>query len=108
MNGTQMKMDSLPLSYTPRKMAVHPHNASLFYVIESDHRSVAAGAEYDAARMGPVRADPGRWVSCIRVVDAVTMSTCACVELPNDEAAFSITLVPLSECYYEGILIVGP
>ena len=36
MNGTQMKMDSLPLSYTPRKMAVHPHNASLFYVIESD------------------------------------------------------------------------
>lgn len=107
MNGTQMKMDSLPLSYTPRKMAVHPHNASLFYVIESDHRTVAAGAEYDAARMGPVRADPGRWVSCIRVVDAVTMSTCACVELPNDEAAFSITLVPLAACQNEWFLIVG-
>jgi splicing factor 3B subunit 3 len=35
--GTKLKQDSMPLSYTPRKMITHPNN-NYFYVIESDHR----------------------------------------------------------------------
>ena len=35
--GTKLKQDSMPLSYTPRKMITHPTN-NYFYVIESDHR----------------------------------------------------------------------
>ena len=35
--GTNLKQDSLQLTYTPRKFTTHPGN-SYFYLIESDHR----------------------------------------------------------------------
>jgi len=41
--GTKLKQDSMPLSYTPRKMITHPSN-NYFYVIESDHRVWGEGA----------------------------------------------------------------
>jgi splicing factor 3B subunit 3 len=34
----------MPLSYTPRKIAVHPEH-KLFYVIESDHRTWGSEAK---------------------------------------------------------------
>ena len=36
--GEKLKQDSTPLSYTPRKFISHPYN-SIFYMIESDHRT---------------------------------------------------------------------
>lgn len=35
--GTNLKQDSIPLSYTPRKFIPHPSNHYL-YMIEGDHR----------------------------------------------------------------------
>ena len=35
--GTKLKQDAIPLSYTPRKMTLHPTNG-LMYIIEGDHR----------------------------------------------------------------------
>jgi splicing factor 3B subunit 3 len=41
--GTKLKQDALQLSYTPRKLIMHPMN-SYFYVIESDHRVLGEDA----------------------------------------------------------------
>lgn len=41
--GTKLKQDSIPLSYTPRKMITHPANG-YFYIIESDHRVMGEDA----------------------------------------------------------------
>lgn len=41
--GTKIKQDSIPLSYTPRKMVSHPTNG-YFYVIEGDHRVMGEDA----------------------------------------------------------------
>jgi hypothetical protein len=36
--GEKLKQDLMPLTYTPRKFISHPYN-TIFYVIESDHRT---------------------------------------------------------------------
>lgn len=108
--GGDLKMDSLPLSYTPRKMAVHPSDPRTFFVVEADHRVLGAHAPertaatgdlaavmaLDPAQYGPVRAAAGRWASCVRVVDGTTMSTVQHVELDDDEAAVSVAVLPFS------------
>jgi splicing factor 3B subunit 3 len=42
--SNKLKQISIPLSYTPRKIAVHPEN-QLFYLIESDHRTWGSEAK---------------------------------------------------------------
>jgi len=112
--GSELKMDSLRLTYTPRKLAVHPQQASLFYVIESDHRVVPptdvvsqARTAWDPVQFGHVRASAGHWASCLRVVDGTTMQTCAEYALEKDEAALSMALVPFAACGNELFLVVG-
>ena len=41
--GTKLKQDAIPLSYTPRKMTLHPTNGYL-YIIEGDHRVLGEDA----------------------------------------------------------------
>ena len=41
--GTKLKQDAIPLSYTPRKMVVHPTNGYM-YIIEGDHRVLGEDA----------------------------------------------------------------
>ena len=41
--GTKLKQDAIPLSYTPRKMCMHPMNGYM-YVIEGDHRALGEEA----------------------------------------------------------------
>lgn len=114
--GTKLKASSIPLSYTPRKMAPHPSAKGIFYVVESDHRVLSPSEterriaamskepkpaqrgvlDLDAAEFGPVRAEAGQWASCVRVVDAVESSTIQHIELENNEAAFSVAVVPFA------------
>lgn len=86
--GQRLKHEVLPLTYTPRKMAVHPMNG-LFYIAEADHRvygaDVVQGAlqqpdlkKYDRDVLelpsdvfGHPRAPAGTWASCIRILDPV-------------------------------------
>ena len=57
------------------------------------------GPELDDARAeqeaqyGYPKADPTKWASCVRVVDPITLSTASVLELDNNEAAISMTLV---------------
>lgn len=41
--GSKVKMDTLPLTYTPRRLAFHPSQQYL-YCIETDHRTLSAPA----------------------------------------------------------------
>lgn len=60
-----------------------------------------------AEQFGRPRADAGQWASCIRVVDPVESSTLALIELEDNEAAFSIAVVPFASRGGEPLLVVG-
>ncbi|WP_431002904.1 hypothetical protein, partial [Klebsiella pneumoniae] len=114
--GTKLQSDSIPLSYTPRRMTAHPANNGIFYLAEADHRTlstweqerrIAAMAkepkpaqrgvlDLDPVEFGPIRAEAGQWSSCIRVVDALNTTTTHKIELENNEAAFSVAVVPFT------------
>ncbi|CAO1634280.1 unnamed protein product [Sympodiomycopsis kandeliae] len=114
--GSRLKASSIPLSYTPRKMASHPSNNGLFYLVESDHRTLSTWEtdrriaalskepkpaqrgvlDLDPVAFGPVRAEAGQWSSCIRVVNSIDASTTHRVELENNEAAFNVAVVPFA------------
>ncbi|KAI0755924.1 mono-functional DNA-alkylating methyl methanesulfonate N-term-domain-containing protein [Irpex lacteus] len=110
--GTKLKQDSIPLSYTPRKMITHPANGYL-YLIEGDHRVLAEDAaqaklaelkqkgqkvDEDLLNLPPdvfgrPKAPAGTWASGIRIVDPVNARTVNFIPLDNNEAAFSIAVV---------------
>ncbi|KAJ6632597.1 CPSF A subunit region-domain-containing protein [Mycena sp. CBHHK59/15] len=106
---------SMPLSHTPRQMVIHPQNGFV-YVAESDHRVTDDEREllvndevtdYDYSTFGRPSAPPGSWASCIRVVDPTKAHTVTVVPLSNNEAAFSIAIVPFAALSGELMLIVG-
>lgn len=66
--GSKVKMDSTPLTYTPRKISFHPSQQYL-YVAESDHRTLSAPATSEKLN-GLVRVV----VSCQQVTDRLTVS----------------------------------
>ncbi|KAF9050403.1 CPSF A subunit region-domain-containing protein [Panaeolus papilionaceus] len=126
--GTKLKHDSIPLSYTPRKFITHPDpDNHFFYVIEGDHRvwgDEAAAQKIQEMRrqgkriddevvnlphdaFGRPRAEAGRWGSCIRIVDPVEFKTVTTIPLDNNEAAFSIAVVPFAARGGELHLVVG-
>ncbi|KAG8790078.1 pre-mRNA-splicing factor rse1 [Ceratobasidium sp. 428] len=122
----KLKQVRIPLSYTPRKIAVHPQH-QLFYIVESDHRTwgseakdkrlaelKAAGKRIDQEMVdlppevfGLPRADAGQWASCIRIVDPTEPKTIHKIELDNNEAAFSVAVVPFTAREGELFLVVG-
>ncbi|PBK73578.1 hypothetical protein ARMSODRAFT_952665 [Armillaria solidipes] len=124
--GTRLKADSIPLSYTPRKFITHPHN-EYFYIIEADHRTLGddavakklaelrkQGKKIDeevvnlpVTEFGRPKAAAGNWGSCIRIVDPVEAKTVAVVQLDNNEAAFSLAIVPFSARSGDLHLVVG-
>jgi len=124
--GTKLKQDAIPLSYTPRKFVSHPHNG-LFYVIEGDHRvmgETAARQQVEKLRQegkkiddevldlppeqfGRPKAPAGTWASCIRIIDPIESKTISVIELDNNEAAFSVAIVPFAAKNGELHLIVG-
>ncbi|EAU90941.1 pre-mRNA-splicing factor RSE1 [Coprinopsis cinerea okayama7 len=124
--GSKLKQDTLPLSYTPRKLITHPEN-NYFYLIESDHRvysEEATKAKLDElqkkgkkideeiislppSEFGRPKAPAGTWASNIRIIDPVENKTVAVFPLDNNEAAFSIAIVPFSARNGELHLVVG-
>ncbi|CAK5281320.1 unnamed protein product, partial [Mycena citricolor] len=124
--GTRLKQDSMQLSYTPRKFVTHPEN-HYFYMIESDHRVVGTEAtakglmelraqgkkiDEDVVNLPPEvfgypKALAGTWGSCVRVIDPINSATLSLIQLDNNEAAFSMAIVPFSARGGELVLIVG-
>ncbi|GBE87385.1 Pre-mRNA-splicing factor RSE1 [Sparassis crispa] len=123
-HGSELKQNSAPLSYTPRKIVSHPENHYL-YLIESDHRTwseSAARSQLTKQQEGlllsgeigkglgnllNVKAPAGIWASCIRIVDPVQNNTVAVIPLDNNEAAFSLAVVPFTVLGGELRLVVG-
>ncbi|TIC28406.1 hypothetical protein E3Q11_01879 [Wallemia mellicola] len=119
--GQRMKQDSVALSYTPRKILLHP-TAPLFLTIESDHRTISRERQaelltsigynpeehnFDPVQFGNVRMEAGNWASCVRMIDPVTLTTVNKVELDNNEAAFSAAFVQWAGHEDETHLVVG-
>ncbi|SNX84139.1 probable splicing factor 3B subunit 3 [Melanopsichium pennsylvanicum] len=125
--ASKLKQDSFALSYTPRRIASHPEENGLFYIVESEHRTLSPGAQrrrvealekelkprqrgvldLNPTEFGLIRAEAGNWASCIRVVDGVHSETLFKIELDDDEAAFSIAIVRFASSGKEAMLIVG-
>ncbi|KAF8510565.1 CPSF A subunit region-domain-containing protein [Hysterangium stoloniferum] len=124
--GMKLKGDAMPLSYTPRKLISHPVH-QLFYTIESDHRVYgedskqkklkqleARGQRVDREMLdlppetfGRAKAPAGSWASCIRIIDPVQATTVNVVHLEDNEAAFSVAVVPFAARDNELHLVVG-
>ncbi|KAN0091266.1 CPSF A subunit region domain containing protein [Tylopilus felleus] len=124
--GMKLKQDSILLSYTPRKFISHPTNRYL-YLIEGDHRVIGEEAtnkrlqqlseagemidqellELPAETFGRCKAPAGTWASAIRIIDPVESRTVALLHLDNNEAAFSLAVVPFAARGGELYLVVG-
>ncbi|KAF5328613.1 hypothetical protein D9619_011578 [Psilocybe cf. subviscida] len=124
--GVKLKQDSIPLSYTPRKFITHPTN-NYFYMIEGDHRVLSEAATEKKLQelrkqgkrideeiinlppdsFGRPKAAAGNWGSCIRVIDPVEGRTLSVINLEDNEAAFSLAVVPFSARNDELHLVVG-
>jgi splicing factor 3B subunit 3 len=122
--GDTFNADTVPLRYTPRRMAQH-HVSGHLVIIESDHNAYnedekqqlyeAAGIppplpagsilhdEEEAEAMlmesvvGVPRGGAGKWASCIRVLEPMSRQTLSVLELADNEAALSIAMVPLRD-----------
>jgi splicing factor 3B subunit 3 len=111
--GQKVKVDSIPLNYTPRRMATHAAYPNLIYTVESDHRALSKWEkeqrllsldkelkpaemgilDLPASEFGLIRADAGHWSSCIQVVDVKESKSVFTLELQDNEAAFSVAMV---------------
>ena len=133
--GDAFNAESLPLRYTPRKIAQHSASGHVV-VVEADHNAynedekaqlyeaagipppLPAGSEVpdeDEAEEGVLmesvvgvpRGGMGKWASCVRLVDPASKATLSLLELPDNEAALSVAIVPFRERAGEHIVIVG-
>jgi len=132
--GDAFNSESLPLRYTPRRLAYHSVSGNMV-VIESDHNAYNEEEKvqlYEAAGIPPPlpagtllpedeeaegmlmesvvgvpRGGPGKWASCVRVVEPAQRQTLSVLELADNEAAISIASVPLRERGSEAFIIVG-
>lgn len=124
--GLKLKQDVIPLTYTPRRFASHPYHP-LSYIVETDHRSYGQAAidrivgektskgkevdmsvfELPAAEFGRPKAEAGQWGSLIRVVDPLGAESLQTIDLDENEAAFSVAVVPFAERGGEIMLVVG-
>ncbi|CAH7667624.1 CPSF A subunit region-domain-containing protein [Phakopsora pachyrhizi] len=123
--GVKVKQDSMPLSYTPRKMILDPATKNVI-TIESEHGTVspsekaerlaqhrAEGLDFDDEALneeivGVPRADAGKWASCIRIANPLEKVTLSKVDLDDNECATSVAIVSFAN--QEGnlpVLVVG-
>ncbi|KAI9090485.1 CPSF A subunit region-domain-containing protein [Phlyctochytrium arcticum] len=116
---------SIPLSYTPRRFIHHPAG-NHFVIIEADTNTWCpadkqkrlaereaemeegdeAAVELPPEHFGLPKAEPGKWASCIRVVNPFTSESVQVLELDDNEAAFSLTLCTFQK-HHEPYLVVG-
>lgn len=128
--GTTFNQTATPLKYTPRRFVYHPI-AKRFIVIESDHNTFCESdqklltgpaenhatngvngnsetALLPADQFGLPQSEPGKWASCIRVLEPTgALETTHLIELDNNEAAFSVTTVVFAANPTEVMVVVG-
>lgn len=120
--STNLLYESIPLMHTPRNLVRHP-TEPLFYVIESDNNTLAAGTREQllndpSAVNGESKVLPpeefgypkgrGHWASCIQVVDPITNKEVVhTLELSENECAVSVCLAPFASQNDETFLVVG-
>ena len=122
----------VPLRYTPRRLCALPPAgaAPRVLVVEADQhryneaerralaaaRRVARDGDMDtgdddddaaADDAGPVPPAPGKWASCVRVVDAASGATLELLELGESEAALSCCCVRFAGRGNEAFVAVG-
>ncbi|AFZ81043.1 CPSF A subunit region domain-containing protein [Theileria equi strain WA] len=128
--GETFAESQLPLTYTPRKLVLMPSEApsvgSLNYmlaIVESDHarynedqsleiKNVHAGIELpsdycESLDYTDFKAEPGKWGSCLRIVNPLTLETVAKLLFETDEAAMCAQVVVLDgiQCLVVGTAI---
>jgi splicing factor 3B subunit 3 len=107
----EMEVDEPAASSAPAPAPV----AELPLVVEVDDVTPADEAEEGVEtvpeymrRVGPpIPGVAGKWASCIRVFDPMALATLQVVELPDNEAAFSVAHVQFFEKSHEMFLLVG-
>uniref|UniRef100_A0A803M5Z5 Splicing factor 3B subunit 3 n=1 Tax=Chenopodium quinoa TaxID=63459 RepID=A0A803M5Z5_CHEQI len=134
--GETFSQTIIPLRYTPRKFVLHPKQ-NLLVIIESDQRALTAeereaarkecfrtgmddngnvemenaheddDSQVSDEQYGYPKLEKAKWVSCIRVLDPRTEETICCLELQDNEAAFSICTVNFYDKDYGTLLAVG-
>ncbi|CAB5324541.1 unnamed protein product [Rhizophagus irregularis] len=124
--GTVFNQAIIQLSYTPRHFVLHPPSRN-FVVIESEHNTyspmekqrtldakISEGKRFDPSLLdlspevfGLPKAEPGKWASCIRIINPFLGDTTSKIEFEENEAAFSITMVNFHSHNNELFLVVG-
>ena len=109
---------SIPLSYTPRQMAMIPGVPRLI-ILETDHNAYSelekqrfyqnVNAQYvNEYECGtPIPTEQDKWASCIRVIDAVSLQTLERLELADNEAAFSVCTCRFHDKGDESYVVIG-
>eukprot|EP00002_Diphylleia_rotans_P015645 TRINITY_DN3029_c0_g1_i1.p1 TRINITY_DN3029_c0_g1~~TRINITY_DN3029_c0_g1_i1.p1 ORF type:complete len:1187 (+),score=271.71 TRINITY_DN3029_c0_g1_i1:60-3620(+) len=112
----------LPLSYTPRKLVVHPTSKNIV-ILESDHNTESTAkrsetaAQLDSEHMkegivedssfGYPPAGQHTWASAIRVVSPSEMRTLSILELEDNENVLSACVCMFQDYGNEYFLVVG-
>jgi len=133
--GDTFNAEAVPLRYTPRRMGVHSVSGHIV-IAEADHNAyneeekaqlyeavgvtppLPAGTVPDEddeeaegvlleSSIGVPRAQPGKWASCLRVVDPLSRQTLSILELGDNEAALSVAMVPVRDRAGETFVMVG-
>ena len=109
---------SIPLSYTPRQMAMIPGVPRLI-ILETEHNAYSelekqrfyqnVNAQYvNEYECGtPIPTEQDKWASCIRVIDAVSLQTLERLELADNEAAFSVCTCRFHDKGDESYVVIG-
>ncbi len=67
--ASKLKQDSVALSYTPRKIANHPDEQGLFYVVEAEHRTLSPahrGEEWKHWRRSSSLISEACWITTLQ------------------------------------------
>lgn len=125
--GNKLIQNSVPLTYTPRKLIRHP-SEPFFYTVEADnntlppelcsqlianHNSTNGATNGDGEhgvfppeQFGHSRGR-GRWASCISVVDGMGMEVLQKIDLEDNEATTCAVVASFTSQDDESFLVVG-
>ncbi|TPX37863.1 hypothetical protein SeLEV6574_g07842 [Synchytrium endobioticum] len=139
--GHVFNQSVVPLSYTPRRFAVHEPSRNVV-IVESDYNTwcpsdkkrLLAGEEDDRMDVDsddgnnappesngkqmaeelppeqfglPRASEPGKWASCIRLLNPLDGTTLQILDLDDNEAAFCVTICQFASSPFELFAVVG-
>ncbi len=120
--GTQFTCNTVNLSYTPRMMASYPseENRNLF-ILEADQNTYPLAEKQKLYEEEPqfeegtteqecgypITPEPGKWGSCIEVVDPKSLSILQQLQFDNNEAALCCCFAQFESMGEEQFFIVG-